>query len=86
MSTSSSESASVLTSLTAAREQMRLELHLLSAEARQRWDDLETKIFAIESEVSSQAEQIADKTATLALQLSDSVRTFVDEHVRNQQR
>jgi hypothetical protein len=86
MSTSSSVPSSVLDTLTAAREQVRLKLHLLSGDARKKWDELDAKIIALEGQVGAQAEELADKTATLAMQLSDSVKEFVDSHVRNQQR
>jgi hypothetical protein len=76
----------VLEALSATREKVRLELHLLSADARQKWDELDAKILALQGEVGSRAEALADKTAEMAMELSDSVKRFVDSHVRNAQR
>jgi hypothetical protein len=86
MSNLSAAHDNVLEALSSTREKVRLELHLLSAEARQKWDELDAKILAFEGEVGSRAETLADKTAEMAMQLSDSVKRFVDTHVRNAQR
>jgi hypothetical protein len=86
MSNLSSASAHLLESLSSTREKVRLELHLLSADARQVWDELDAKIVALQGEVGSRAEVLADKTAEAALQLSDTVKRFVDVHVRKEQR
>lgn len=86
MATSSPVSSNVIDTLSAAREKVRLELHLLSADARKIWDDLDAKILAFEGEVGTRAEVLADKTAEAAIQLSDSVKRFVDTHVRTAQR
>lgn len=72
-----------LTTLTSAREQMRLSLHLLSLEARQKWQDLEEKILTIEHKLGQEAESLSEATANAAIDLSGSVKQFVDTHVRN---
>jgi hypothetical protein len=86
MSTSSPRTSSALDALTAAREQVRLELHLLSADARQKWDVIEAKILDLEGKAGDRAQTIADAVATSAMQLSDSVKSFVDDHVRTAKR
>ncbi|HYQ43915.1 MAG TPA: hypothetical protein VER11_18165 [Polyangiaceae bacterium] len=72
-----------LEALTAAREQMRLNLHLLSLDARQKWSEFETKILSLESRLGQEAESLSEATANAAIDLSGSVKDFVDNHVRN---
>jgi hypothetical protein len=72
-----------LQSLTAAREQIRLSLHLLNLDARQKWDELEAKILNLESKIGQEAESLSEATASAAIDLSGSVKDFVDNHVRN---
>ncbi len=68
---------------TAAREQMRLNLHLLALDARQQWDELEAKILNLESKIGQEAESLSEATANAAIDLSGSVKDFVDNHVRS---
>ncbi len=68
---------------TAAREQMRLNLHLLSLDARQKWHELEAKILNLENKIGQEAESLTETTASAAIDLSGSVKDFVDDHVRN---
>lgn len=72
-----------LETVTAAREQMRLSLHLLSLDARQKWDELEAKILTLESKIGQEAESLSESTASAAIDLSGSVKDFVDNHVRS---
>ena len=65
------------------REQMRLSLHLLSLDARQKWDELEGKILSLENKIGQEAESISEATASAAIELTGSVKDFVDSHVRN---
>ena len=67
----------------AAREQMRLNLHLLNLDARQKWSELESKILNIENKIGQEAESISEATANAAIDLSGSVKDFVDNHVRH---
>jgi BMFP domain-containing protein YqiC len=78
-----SESARPLDVLTAARDQMRVSLHLLSLDARQKWDELEGKILSLENKLGQEAESISEATALAAKELSGSVKEFVDHHVRH---
>ncbi|MEO8906368.1 MAG: hypothetical protein ABI488_27370 [Polyangiaceae bacterium] len=66
-----------------AREQIRLSLHLLNMDARQKWDELEGKILSIENKLGQEAESISEATASAAIDLTGSVKEFVDSHVRN---
>jgi hypothetical protein len=69
--------------LSAAREQMRLSLHLLSLDARQKWDELEGKILSLENKIGQEAESASESTASAAIDLTGSVKAFVDSHVRH---
>jgi len=69
--------------LTAARDQVRLSLHLLSLDTRQKWSELESKILSLENAIGQEAESISEATANLAIDLSGSVKEFVDNHVRH---
>jgi DNA repair ATPase RecN len=68
--------------LTAARDQVRLNLHLLSLDTRQKWDELEGQILSLENKIGQEAESLSDATANAASSLSGSVKEFVDTHVR----
>ncbi len=69
--------------LRSAREQMRLSLHLLNLDARQKWDELEGKILSLENKLGQEAEGITEATANAAIDLTGSVKEFVDNHVRH---
>jgi hypothetical protein len=69
--------------LTATRDQVRLSLHLLSLDTRQKWDELEGKILSLENKLGQEAETVSDATASAAIDLSGSVKAFVDSHVRH---
>ena len=67
----------------AARDQMRLSLHLLNMDARQKWDELEGKILSLENKLGQEAESISEATANAAIDLTATVKDFVDNHVRH---
>ena len=69
--------------LNSAREQIRLSLHLLSMDARQKWDQLEAQILHLEGKLGQEAESLSEATASAAIDLSGSVKEFVDSHVRH---
>jgi len=66
-----------------AREQIKLSLHLLNMDARQKWEELEAKILNLESKIGQEAESLSEATASAAIDLSGSVKNFVDNHVRS---
>ena len=72
-----------LETFAAAREQLRLNLHLLNMDARQKWTELEAKILNLESKIGQEAESLSEATASAAIDLSGSVKEFVDNHVRS---
>ena len=71
-----------IATLSAARDQMRLSLHLLSLDARQKWHEFEGKILSLEHKIGQEAESLSESTASAAIDLSGSVKEFVDHHVR----
>ena len=75
-----------LQTLSSARDQIRLSMHLLSLDARQKWDELEAKILSLESKIGQEAESLSEATANAAIDLSGSVKNFVDSHVRSIER
>jgi DNA repair ATPase RecN len=83
MKTSTFDLSHPMQTLTAAREQLRLSLHLLNLDARQKWDELEAKILTLESKIGQEAESLSEATANAAIDLSGSVKEFVDNHVRS---
>jgi hypothetical protein len=72
--------------LSSTREQMRLKLHLLDLDARQKWDELQGKILSLENKIGQEAESISEATASAAIDLTGSVKQFVDSHVRHIER
>jgi hypothetical protein len=86
MKTPSIDLSHSIDQLTAARDQVRLSLHLLSLDTRQKWDELEGKILSLENKLGQEAEAVSDATANAAVNLSGSVQAFVDSHVRHIER
>lgn len=85
MKTSDFDLTKPLEFFSSAREQMRLSLHLLNLDARQKWDELEAKILSLENKLGQEAESVSEATANAAIDLTGSVKDFVDSHVRNVQ-
>jgi hypothetical protein len=83
MKTSDIDLSQPLQFFSSAREQMRLNLHLLSMDARQKWNELEGKILSLENKLGQEAESITEATASAAIDLTGSVKEFVDSHVRH---
>ena len=83
MKNSTSAVSNPLEFLSSAREQMRLSLHLLNLDARQKWSELEGKILSLENKLGQEAESITEATASAAIDLTGSVKEFVDSHVRH---
>ena len=83
MKTSAFDLSRPLQTLNTAREQIQLSLHLLNMDARQKWDELEGKILSLENKIGQEAESLSEATANAAIDLSGSVKDFVDNHVRH---
>src|SRR5687768_5751005 len=76
-------SQDVWNELAAARDEVRVRLHLLSLEARERWQELETKIETLEHGVSERGEKIGDAAVTKARDLTQLIKNFVRTHQRS---
>jgi len=83
MKTPSIDLSHPLQALNSAREQIQLSLHLLNLDARQKWDELEGKILSLENKIGQEAESLSEATANAAIDLSGTVKEFVDNHVRH---
>jgi CBS domain-containing protein len=70
-----------LEDLKAARDEARLQLHLLSMEARQRWHELEAKLEALDAEAVDRGEKAARNVVSKARELAGSVRAFIEQNV-----
>jgi hypothetical protein len=83
MKTPSFDLSQPLELLTSARDRMKLNLHLLSMDVQQKWTELEGKILSLENKIGQEAESLSEATASAAIDLSGSVKEFVDNHVRH---
>jgi BMFP domain-containing protein YqiC len=83
MKTSAFDLSHPIETFTTAREQIRLSLHLLNLDARQKWTELEARILTLENKIGQEAESLSEATANAAIDLSGSVKDFVDNHVRS---
>lgn len=81
MKKSDSALKEALEDLAAARDEARLQLHLLSMEAREKWSDLEAELEGLDPHSPERTDKAADRFVTLVRELARSVRTFVREHV-----
>ncbi|HVU02762.1 MAG TPA: hypothetical protein VHE30_13475 [Polyangiaceae bacterium] len=70
-----------MTSLLAARDEMRLHAHLLGMDAREKWDRIEKAIFDLETSVGSGAETISEDFIDAVHEFTDTVKGFVAQHV-----
>jgi hypothetical protein len=72
----SNESDSVdLGSLTQLRDEIRVRVHLAQLDAKEKWEELETKFASLEHKVTSEGGSVIGATAQLAKELKQS---FVD--------
>lgn len=67
----------ILEQLTALRDEARLQLHLLSLDARQRWIQLEAEIDALEKRANRDGEKAAEALREAAHALSRTLTEFV---------
>jgi len=66
--------------LNAAREAVRLKLHLLSLDAKEAWNEVETRLQETESALGGQSERAAEVAASAASDLARSIRKFAEKH------
>ena len=80
MSKSSSVGESLkgaLEELAQARDEVKLKMHLLSLEARQRWGEIEGKLSEFEQTLEHKGTQAAEATASKARSLAESARELL---------
>ena len=70
-----------LRNLLEARDDARVRLHLLSLEARQRWDELEPAITALEQRASREGERAGDALGEKVRHLGQQLRELMGEHI-----
>lgn len=71
--------------LNAARDEARMRLHLFSLDAKQKWSELEAKLFALENKLQDGAEGAAsslEAAAKKVRELTDATRQFINENSR----
>lgn len=69
--------------LIAARDEARLQVHLFSLEARQGWEELEDSLAELEERLAQGGGKLADAALTKTIELTQSVRSFVNRHGRH---
>jgi len=72
-----------LAELAIARDEARLQAHLLSMEARERWRTLEAELDALERKLTDSGEHAAESAVASARKLTSSVVEFLKEHVQS---
>lgn len=70
----------ILNDLTMLRDEARVQLHLLSMDARKRWDSLETELTQLEQKLANDAEHVSESAVASARGLASSVKKFFKEH------
>jgi len=69
--------------LTALRDEAKVQLHLLSMDARKRWDQLEPEIVALEEQVNRDGEKAAEALQETAQHLTDSLNALMVSEVNH---
>lgn len=70
-----------LSQLTTIRDEARVKLHLLSLDARKRWDELETSFTALEQHVNYEGDKVSDSLNENVNKLSRSFAEFIGSHM-----
>jgi CBS domain-containing protein len=71
-----------LDELTRARDEAKLELHLLGMDARRMWNDLEARAEALEEELTTKGGRAADASLSKVEELARSIRELVEQSPR----
>lgn len=72
----------LIAALYTARDEARVRLHLFSLDARQRWSELEARLFALEGKLQDGAEVAAsglEAAAKKVRELTDATRQLIKE-------
>ena len=73
----------ILTDLTALRDEARIQLHLLSLDARDRWQELEKDLLALEQTLNKTGEHASDAGLSAGRNLIQGARRFLKDHAVN---
>lgn len=65
-----------LSSLTQLRDEIRVRVHLAQLDAKEKWEELETKFASLEHKVTSEGGSVLGATAQLAKELKQSLVDF----------
>lgn len=76
---SNQSSRGFLDALRATSDHLRVQAHLLSLDAKKRWDEFETELNAIQASVERDGEQIAASTEARFRELAQGVKVFLSE-------
>jgi hypothetical protein len=71
-----------LDEITRARDEAKLALHLLSAEAKDKWTELEGRLTQLEGQLNERSEKATEQSAAKVHELASSLRQFVERHVK----
>ncbi len=69
-------------SLSTLRDEACVQAHLLSMDARERWQELETKLAALETKLDQGGAKLSDSLAAAEHELEAKVREFLKTHVK----
>jgi hypothetical protein len=69
--------ADALAELASVRDEARVQMHLFSLEAKQRWNEIEAKI-----EAASGKGSVGESALSALFELSRAAREFIEEHRR----
>ena len=70
----------MIDALTTARDSARVQLHLLSLEAREHWQELESKLDSLQSKVEREGERVSESVTKKVRDLTRSVGQFLREN------
>lgn len=73
----------ILEQLTALRDEGKVQLHLLSLDARKGWSELEKRIEKLESEADRQGEKATELLKDAAHELTQTLSDFMAEHLNH---
>jgi CBS domain-containing protein len=73
----------ILEQLTALRDEGKVQLHLLSLDARHRWNELEKQIEKLESEADREGAKAGELLRHSAQQLTQSLNDFMSKHLNH---
>ena len=72
-----------LSEITRARDEVRVSVHLLSMEAKEKWNGLESRLREIDDDLRARGQEAGEQSAEKVHEVAKTVREFVDKNVRN---